>query len=114
MPPWILAAIPAFFSAFAVAVAGALFVGPFALPLYFRTLSRMDRERLLAATKGAFFVVSELAKRTHTSLDDDVAKVVKMVEQELAKSLSVNDKKLVENVARAFHADPAYPNLSEH
>lgn len=112
MPPWILAAIPAVLAAFTIVVSGALFVGPFALPLYFRTLSRLDRERLLAATKGAFFVVSELAKRTPTSLDDDIAKVVKMVEQELAKSLSTADKALVENAARAMHADPAKPNLS--
>ena len=112
MPPWILAAIPAVLAAFALVVSGALFVGPFVLPIYLRTLSRLDRERLLAATKGAFFVVSELAKRTPTTLDDDVAKVVKMVEEEIGKSLSVKDKKLVENVARAFHADPLKPNLS--
>lgn len=112
MPPWILAAIPAFFAAFGLAVGGALFIGPFALPLYLRTLARQDRERLLAATKGIFFVVSEIAKRTPSTLDDDVGKVVKMVEQELEKSLSVQEKKLVENVARAMHADPLKPNLS--
>lgn len=111
MPPWIFAAIPAVLAATAAVVTGALLVGPFVLPIWLRTLKKLDRERLLAATKGAFLVVSEIAKRTPTTLDDDVAKIIKMVEVETGKSLVGEARKVVDGAVRAMAADPTKPNL---
>lgn len=112
MPPWILAAITAFLAALPVVLAAALVAGPVVLPLYLRHVSRLDRERLLGATKAAYLVVSQLASRTPTTIDDDIAKIIKMVEDETGKSLKEADRKLVANAARAMHADPSKPSLS--
>lgn len=112
MPPWIIAALPVVLATIAAVVTGVLLVGPFVLPIWLKTLKRLDRERLLAATKGAFLVVSEIAKRTPTTLDDDVAKIIKMVEDETGKSLAGESRKVVEGASRAMNADPRLPSLS--
>lgn len=112
MPPWILAALAAGAAAVPVVVAAILLLGPFLLPLWLRSMGRLERERLLAATKGAFLIVSDIARKTPVTLDDDIAKIIKMVEEETAKSLRPAERHLVANVARAMHVDPSKPNLS--
>ncbi len=113
MPAWILAALAAAAAAAPVVVVTILLLGPFLLPLWLRTMGRLERERLLAATKGAYFIVAEIARKTPMTLDDDVAKIIKMVEEETAKSLKAPERRLVEGVARALHADPSKPSLSK-
>ncbi len=112
MPPVILAIIATVVAALPVVIAGTLVVGPFVLPLWLKTLKRMDRERLLAATGGVYKIVAEVARRTPGTLDDDVAKIVKMVEEEIGKSLKGEGLRTVVNAALSMHADPLKPNLS--
>lgn len=104
MPAWILAAIAAFTGALPVAVAGALLVGPFILPLWLQQLKEADRVRLRDATKGAYDVVSAFARGTSTNIDDMVAQVLQMVEQEVGKSLKPSDAVVVSNIAKALAA----------
>ena len=112
MPPWILAGVAAGAAAVPVVVVAILMLGPFLLPLWLRTMNRLDRERLLAATKGAYLIVSEIARKTPMSLDDDVAKIIKMVEDETSKTLKPSQRLFVQNVAHSMHVDPNKPDLS--
>ena len=112
LPPWLIAAVPAILGGIAAALTGALVIGPFLLPVWMRTLSKADRERLLAQTLGAYKVAASIAAKTPSSLDDDVAKILKMVADEAGRSLKDDEKRFVEGVARATHADPSKPNLS--
>jgi hypothetical protein len=115
MPPWIIAAIPFVLTALAGLIAGSLLVGPFVLPGFLRKLPRDDLDRVRAAAKGAFFVVADLVKRTPFAADDDLPKVIQMivdhVEHEIGRRLKDDEKRAVEGVARAMHADPSKPSL---
>lgn len=104
MPPWILAALAAAVAAVPVVVAGALMVGPFVLPLWFKQMKEADRIRLRDATKGAFDIVSVFARSTPTTVDDMAAQVLKMVEQEVGKTLKPSDAVVVGNITRALAA----------
>lgn len=112
MPPLILAGVAAGAAAVPVVVVAMLMLGPFLLPLWLRTMNRLDRERLLAATKGAYLIVSEIARKTPMSLDDDIAKIIKMVEDETSKTLKPSQRLFVQNVAHSMHVDPNKPDLS--
>lgn len=85
---------------------------PLLLPAWLMSLDKARRQQLKDAVGGAYLVVSAIASKTPTSLDDDVAKVLKLVEQELGKSLSVAETRRAVGIVHALHADPAKPSLS--
>lgn len=84
-------------------------LAPVALPAILAKLNAAQRERLLAATKGAVLVVAEFAPSTPTSLDDQILKVLQAVEVELGRSLKSKEVAIVKAMAKSLHADPRFP-----
>jgi hypothetical protein len=81
------------------------------LPLTFAKLSRPTQDKILAATKGLYYVVAEVSKHTATPLDDALALLLQKVEEEMGRELKPEEALRVKNIALAMHADPAHPNL---
>jgi ABC-type phosphate/phosphonate transport system substrate-binding protein len=84
---------------------------PLLLPGWLAQLSLQRRQQLKDAVSGAYLVVAAIAKQTPTKLDDDVAAVLRLVEQELGKSLSPKEAARAKGIIAALHADPAKPFL---
>lgn len=114
MLPAIVAAIPAPVIAGVLATLGVLIVlAPFVLPLWIKHLKEADRVRLHAAAKGAFNILSGIAPVTPTTIDDELTKLIGIVEKELGKSLKAKEKTLVKNIALSMQGDPAKPTLKD-
>lgn len=85
MPPWIVAAIPAMLAAFTAVTTGALVFGPFLVPLWRAQMSEIQRQRILAAVKGANDTLGPIVKSTPNWFDDRLLAISQMVERELGK-----------------------------
>lgn len=72
-----------------------------------------DRAKLHAATKAAYIIASEVAKRTQTKIDDGVALVLGIVEQEFSqargRALTEKERGEVRAKALTMSADPSKP-----
>ncbi len=90
-----------------------LVVAPLVVPAWLKYLDEKTRERLLGATKAAFLILSSVAPSTPTTIDDEIAKLIHIVERELEKSLTPKQKKLVVNAALSMQADPAKQTLKD-
>ena len=77
----------------------------------FPRLSRVDQDRLLAATKGAYLVLANVAPSTPITWDDALASLLKRVADEMGRQLKPLEVKRVKNIALALLADPAKPDL---
>ena len=95
MPPWILAAIPAMLAAFTAVTTAALIFGPFLVPLWRAQMTEIQRQRILAAVKGANDTLGPIVKSTPNWFDDRLLAISQMVERELGKVDAVK----VNNVA---------------
>jgi hypothetical protein len=98
MPPWILAALPAMLAAFTAVTTGALVLGPFLIPLWRAQMSELQRQRILAAVKGANDTLGPIVKSTPNWFDDRLLAISQMVERELGKV----DAAKVNSVANSF------------
>ncbi len=88
-----------------------LIVAPLVLPPWLKYLDEKTRERLLGATKAAFLILSSVAPSTPTTIDDEIAKLIRIVERELEKSLTSKQKKFVANAVLSMQADPTKVSL---
>lgn len=72
-----------------------------------------DRAKLHAATKAAYLVMSEVAKKTNTKIDDAIPPLLRMVEQEFfvarGRPLTDAERKEAEAKAVTMSIDPAQP-----
>lgn len=115
MPLAILAAIPAPVIAGILATLGVLIVlAPFALPVWLKHVDEKNRIRLRDATAGIFNVLSVIAPNTPTTIDDQMLKLVELVQKEVGKTLSEKEKLYVKNVGLSLQADPNKPTLKDH
>lgn len=72
-----------------------------------------DRAKLHAATKAAYLVMAEVAKRTPSKIDDAIPPLLHMVEQEFfvsrGRRLTQQERLEVEAKAVTMSADPSMP-----
>lgn len=87
----------------------AVVVVPLLSPLVLPLMQEARRQRLLAATRAAYNVTAELAARTHLSAADGLARVLRLVSDELGKTLSKSEEDLVTRMAAAMHSDVSMP-----
>lgn len=87
MPPWILAAIPVALGALSALIALAALTGPFLVPLWAKTVNKKDREKILAAAKGAYNPVKLFVTMTPTTLDNDLPRLLQIFIDGVTESL---------------------------
>lgn len=72
-----------------------------------------DQAKLHAATKAAYLVMAEVAKRTNTKIDDAIPPLLRMVEQEffVARGRRLTEAERLEAEAKAvtMSVDPSQP-----
>jgi hypothetical protein len=106
IPPVVLAAIAALATILPALIVALGVVLPILRPWLKANVSAANLDRLRRATKGAFVIVADIAKRTPTTLDDSLADVLRLVERELGVVLDEQQRRQVRAIALAMHADP--------
>lgn len=104
--PWLIPLIIG-----AVVASAVTFLPQFLRP-WARQLDPAQRAALAAITKGAYTVLAAIAMRTPTTLDNDLAKLLLLVSDELGRPLTLAEAEQVRRVGVAMHADPRRPTLS--
>lgn len=104
--PWLIPLIIG-----AVIASAVTFLPQFLRP-WVRQLDPAQRAALAAITKGAYTVLAAIAMRTPTTLDNDLAKLLLLVSDELGRPLTLAEAEQVRRVGVAMHADPRRPTLS--
>lgn len=114
MPPWILAAIAALSAAIPTLIALLVLVAPTMRRWLAANVDKATRERLFLATRGAFFIVADIASKTPGFLlDDGIAKVLEIVSSEIKATLgrdpSAEELRAARHIAVTMSADPNMP-----
>ncbi len=91
----------------AIAIPIVTVAAPVVVPLMLSKISADKRKALVSAAKGATLVVGEMARRTPTTVDDNIAVVLRLVSDELGRPLTEPEVTHTASIAAAIHADPS-------
>jgi hypothetical protein len=108
-PIFLAAAIESAAKALGFLVPLILLLAPVVLPPVLQNIDENQRRRLLAATKAAVLILSEVSTKTASTVDDRIVEVIQAVEKELGRSLKAGEERLVRSFAKTLHADPRFP-----
>lgn len=107
------ASLVAFFTAAApIAITIAGVAAPMIMRSYLRTVKDEKRKsEIRRAVRGTYYVVAAIAKKTPTTLDDNLSSLLRAVVDEVGP-MSPHEVDLARRVGVSMHTNPAFPDLT--
>lgn len=111
MPAFLIPIIAAVTAALPIVLAGAALLLPLLLPVWYKSMKRADREKLVGHLKGAADLVAAVAKMTPMTWDDQIAAIIRIAADEGAKidKQPVLSRAIAESLVAKSDVAPASP-----
>ena len=114
IPPFILIAIAAVAAAIPIAIGLTKVLAPVAREYINSNIDERTARQLRDAVHNAFQVVAAISRLTTTTLDDGLAQILQIADQEFqavrGRPMTPKEKKQAAHLVLALHADPAVPS----